>query len=622
MRYFFLLLLFLVCLSQGNAQTAPANQRWQQRAEYKMDIDFDVQKHRYEGKQTLTYFNNSPDTITRVFYHLYFNAFQPGSGMDVRNKDLPDSDPRVGSRIGKLKDDEIGFIKVKSLQQDRSKLDYETNETILEVKLQRPLPPGGKTVLTMEWDAQVPLQIRRSGRMNSEGIDYSMSQWYPKLCEYDEQGWHANPYIGREFYGVWGDFEVNITIDPAWKMAAGAILQNSNEIGFGYDQPDSPIKPTSGKRTWKWKVENVHDFMWAADPEYVHLQRKAKDGTLMHFFYVPGNKTTENWTALPEVMDEAFSYIAKTYGPYPYGQYYFIQGGDGGMEYPLGTLITGHRSFNSLVGVSVHELMHSWYQMMMGTNEALYAWMDEGFTSYASDDVMNYLAGKNLLRNVQVKKDPHVDDITGYLGFRESGKDEALSVHADHFQTNTGYSVAAYVKGSLFLLQTQYIIGKQAFNKGMLDYYRTWRFKHPTPNDFIRIMEHASELELDWFKEYFVNTTHLPDYKVEEVKKDGRKNATVVMRRVGLMPMPLDVQVTLSDGSKHLFTIPLDLMRGAKNPESSAEVLKVAKDWPWVNRTYELEVPFKLDEITEVEIDPSQRMIDTNRDDNRWQKKS
>jgi aminopeptidase N len=156
----------------------------------------------------------------------------------------------------------------------------------------------------------------------------------------------------------------------------------------------------------------------------------------------------------------------------------------------------------------------------------------------------------------------------------------------------------------------------------MLDYYRTWRFKHPTPNDFVRVMEHASGLELDWFKEYFVNTTHLPDYKVEEVKKDGRKNAVVVLKRVGLMPMPLDVQVTLADGSKHLFTVPLDIMRGAKSSESSANPLKVAKDWPWVNRAYELEVPFKLDEITEVEIDPSQRMIDTLREDNRWQKKS
>src|SRR5690606_33634219 len=143
-----------------------------------------------------------------VFYHLYFNAFQPGSMMDVRSRSLPDPDKRVSDRIFHLKNDEIGYQKVKSLNMNGKPLNFETNETILEVSLIEPILPHGSAVFDMEFEGQVPLQIRRSGRDNDEGVQYSMAQWYPKMCEYDYQGWHANPYVGREFYGIWGDFDV------------------------------------------------------------------------------------------------------------------------------------------------------------------------------------------------------------------------------------------------------------------------------------------------------------------------------------------------------------------------------------------------------------------------------
>ena len=178
-----------------------------------------------------------------------------------------------------------------------------------------------------------------------------------------------------------------------------------------------------------------------------------------------------------------------------------IQGGDGGMEYPMATLITGERSLGSLVGVSVHELMHSWYQMALGTNESLYAWMDEGFTSWASDEVMNHLRGQGLIPG-RALDDPHASDYQGYVNFAKSGFEEPLITHADHFVTNTAYGIAAYVKGAVFLAQLEYVIGKEAFRKGMLRYYNTWKFKHPNANDFIRVMEKQSGLELDWYREY------------------------------------------------------------------------------------------------------------------------
>ena len=200
--------------------------RWQQRAEYVMDVQLDVSTHKLRGIQKLTYYNNSKDTLTKVYYHLYFNAFQPGSMMDVRSRSLPDPDPRVEDRIAHLKDNEIGYQHIQSLKQDGKDISFHTIGTLLEVTLKKPLLPASKTVFDMVFEAQVPLQIRRSGHSSREGISYSMTQWYPKLAEYDHQGWHAYPYVAREFHGVWGDFDVKITIDPAFVI--------------GYSIPPSP----------------------------------------------------------------------------------------------------------------------------------------------------------------------------------------------------------------------------------------------------------------------------------------------------------------------------------------------------------------------------------------------
>ncbi|RMG78289.1 MAG: M1 family peptidase [Bacteroidetes bacterium] len=609
--------ILLICLTSFGLHAQP--DRWQQRAEYKMDIQMDVKTHRFTGKQTLKYYNNSPDDLDRVFYHLYFNAFQPGSMMDVRSRTIPDPDPRVGDRISKLGPDEIGYQKIKSLTHNGKPVSYEVVGTILEVTLNEPIPAGGTAVFDMEFEAQVPVQIRRSGRDNREGIAYSMSQWYPKMCEYDYQGWHANPYIGREFYGIWGDFDVTISIDADYILGATGYLQNPEEIGYGYEPKGTAVKRSNtGILTWHFVAPNVHDFMWAADPDYEHLTYERPDGLVLHFFFQPGEQTTENWHMLPKIMDRAFDFINKTYGQYPYKKYSFIQGGDGGMEYPMGTLITGNRPLRSLVGVSVHELMHSWYQMALGTNESLYPWMDEGFTSYASSEVMNYLKKEKLIPG-EPSEFPHAGANGGWVRFAESGIAEPMSIHSDHYQTNRAYGVNAYVKGEAFLTNLSYVIGKEAFDTGMLRYYDTWKFKHPNPNDFIRIMEKTSGLELDWFKEYMVNTTHTINYGIKSVNREGKKQTKITLERIGKFPMPIDLVVTYKKGKTETFHIPLRIMRGAKAPEND-QPRTVAEDWPWTHPTYELILDKKLKHVERIEIDPSQRMADSDRNDNIWNK--
>ena len=593
----------LILLTILNAHTIWAQaDRWQQRVKYIMEIDFDARHHQFTGTQRLTYYNQSPDGLDRVFYHLYLNAFQPGSAMDVNSRTIPDPDFRVFNRIAYLQPDEIGYQKVLSLKQDGQPLTWSVEGTILEVTLAQPVLPGDSTMLEMEFEAQVPIQIRRNGRDSEEGVDYSMAQWYPKICNYDYQGWHANPYIGREFYGIFGAFDVAITIDRDYIVAATGYLQSQEEAGK--------------KRRWHFSAPLVNDFVWAADPDYVHTRFTRPDSLTLNFYYLKNGNNVEEWKRLPVIMDTVFNYLNPRYGKYPYRQFSFIQGGDGGMEYPMATLITGNRSLGSLVGVSVHEVIHSWYPMTLGTNEALYAWMDEGFAIYVSNETMNYLRSIGMLPGQEPRKNPMGPSYAGYLNLVRSGLEEPMTTHADHFQTNYAYGQAAYDKGAVFLHQLSYVTGIQAFRQGMLDYFETWKFHHPNVNDFIRVMEKASGLELDWYKEYFIQTTLSPDYGIGQLRPLEAQRSVLVLNRIGPMPMPLDVLVTTIDGKAYLYNIPLDIMRGAKAPEKEDAGWTVAPDWMWVAPVYELTLPYPPDQIKTVEIDPSLRMADIDRSNN------
>lgn len=608
-----LLSVFIIFIyNPGRAQSK--KYYWQQHINYKMDVKLDVVTNQFSGKQIIRYKNNSPDVLNKVFFHLYLNAFQPGSEMDVRSRTIADPDPRVADRILHLDADEIGYQRIIKLTQNGSPVQHKTEGTILEVPLAKPVKPGQRATFVMEYEAQVPIQVRRNGRDNKEGIRYSMSQWYPKMCEYDEQGWHANPYVGREFYGVWGDFDVSITLDKDYVVAATGVLQNANETGHGY-APEPKSKPE--KLTWRFIAKDVHDFVWAADPGFVHDVHTCADGLKLHTFYKTTPDYLENWKALPAIMEEAINFINPRYGKYPYPVYSFIQGGDGGMEYPMATLITGNRSLNSLVGVSVHELLHSWYQMVLGFDESHYAWMDEGFSDYVETQVMEYLRSKQLVPG-EVKEFPYESSYKNYKDLVEQGIEEPLSTHADHFNYNTAYSIAAYIKGSLFLNQLNYVIGDEAFKKGMLDFFNAWKFKHPDANDFIRIMEKTSGLELDWYKEYMVYSTKTIDYSIDTFYKDN-DITRIVLSRAGKMPMPVDLHVHLIDGSTIVYIIPLDIMRGAKNESlDNGEKMMILEDWTWVNPFYEIESSIPFDQIESITIDPSRRMADINRSDNVW----
>lgn len=599
------LFLFVITGTAAFAQTG----RFQQSVDYKMEVDMNVTTNQYSGTQILKYTNNSPDTLYKVFYHLYFNAFQPGSMMDERSRSISDPDRRVGDRINALSPSEIGYLHVNSLTMDGMKVDFEEVETILEVTLPKPILPHSEVEFNMSFVGQVPIQIRRSGRDSSEGVRYSMSQWYPKMANYDEQGWHSNPYIGREFYGIWGDFDVKITIDKSYTLGGTGYLQNPNQIGHGYEDKGVTVpKPTGETLTWHFKAPMVHDFMWAADPKYRHEKVEMENGITVHHLFIPTEETTENWEKLKEYTPKAINFLSEHFGQYPYKQFSVIQGGDGGMEYAMSTLITGGRNLRGLVGVMAHELAHSWFHGVLATNESLYPWMDEGFTSYASSLTMSEIYSPS--------ENPLAGSYSGYYRLVKSGKEEPMSTHSDHYHTNSAYSSAAYSKGAVFLEQMGYIIGADVRDRGMHRYWNTWKFKHPNANDLIRVMEKESGLELDWYKEYFVYTTKTINYGIKEVNPQGDQT-DIILERIGLMPMPIDLVITYKDGSQEMVYLPLAIMRGEKAPEAGAPNRILTEDWPWTNISKKITIDRKMNSIKSIEIDPSKRLADVEQENNK-----
>jgi hypothetical protein len=588
------------------------NSYWQQKVDYKMEIDMDVTSYQYKGKQELKYTNNSPDTLNRVFYHLYFNAFQPGSEMDVRSRTIADPDRRVKDRISKLNPTEIGYIKPTSLKQDGKPLEYEVVGTILEVTLNKAILPGESTVFDMVWDAQVPEQIRRSGRNNSEGIELSMAQWYPKLAEYDFEGWHADPYIAREFHGVWGDFDVKITLDANYTIGGTGYLQNPDDIGHGYEAPGQKAKkPKKGKYTWHFIAPNVHDFTWAADTNYIHDTYPGPNGVTLHFFYNNDPDIIENWKNLQPKTAELMDFFNKNIGAYPYKQYSVIQGGDGGMEYAMCTLISGNGKFAGLMGVTSHEMAHSWFQFLLATNEAKHEWMDEGFTSYISDEAINAV-------NKEEDPNPHAGSYRGYYYLAKSGNEQPQTTHADRYSSNRTYGISAYSKGAVFLAQLEYVIGSDNLKKTLKRYFKDFSFKHPTPNDFIRSAEKVSGFELNWYLMDWTQTTNTIDYAIKSVLVSDDKTQ-VVLERKGLMPMPIDLFVTYEDGSEESFYIPLQMMRGEKpNPYPSLK-RSVLKDWAWAFPEYSFEID-NGKKVKNMKIDVSERMADVDLENNTFEK--
>lgn len=574
---------------------------WQQEVAYTIDVTLDAETHRLRADQQMTLYNQSPDTLDRVFLHLYFNAFQPGSRMDVRTRTIPDPDSRVGDRISLLAEEERGFHRVTSLERDGLPLAWKVDGTVMEVPLEDPLLPGDSVQLEMEWEGQVPLQIRRSGRDNAEGIAYSMAQWYPKFANYDRHGWHTEAYIGREFFAPFGTFDLSITMGRDYRVVATGIRQGDPEpVG------DEELR-------WQFYSERVHDVMWAADPDYREATLEMRTGPVLRFYYqtdpVAENASESeqqallnHWEALPGYTARAFEWMANHVGPYPYSEYNVIQGGDGGMEYGTGTLITGNRSLESLVGVTVHELVHAWFQGVLATNESREAWIDEGTTSWLSSRIMAELFGDQT-------QDRMENHYRNYRAIVDAGLEEPMNRHSDRFNRNVAYSIATYSKGAIFFHQLAHVVGEKALDRGVKRFYLEHAYTHPDGEDLLRAIERESGMQLDWYYEDWVESVRTIDYAISDVSRTD-EGVRVELENLGEMPMPVDLLVRRSNGEELWVHIPLAMTRGTKAVQDGPERWREESAWRWVDAGYELDLAIEWDQIESLELNPDGRVAD------------
>ena len=581
-------------------------QYWQQAVEYTMEVALDHESATYSGVQKIVYTNNSPETLNKVFYHLYFNAFKPGSEMAVRQKNSADKNTRFKVSIDSLTPKQEGYLRVSGLTQNGVLLNPIDSETILEVPLHASIAPGESAIFELAFEGHVPDVIRRAGKNSREGIAFSMAQWYPKMAEYDREGWNADPYTGREFHGVWGNFDVKITLNKDFMVAASGYLQNAETIGKGYSDRKR-AKTKKGKITWHYIAPMVHDFTWAADVDYIHDTYPGPNDVDLHFFYKNDPEIIENWKRLQPHTAELMEYYNSKVGQYPYKQYSVVQGGDGGMEYGMLTLITGGRNYGSLFGVTAHELAHSWFQHVLATNETKHEWMDEGFTSFISSLAENEILNQN-------KDFPLEGSYRGYFALAASGGEMPQSTNANRYYHNYAYERTAYSKGAVFLGQLSYIVGKEKVFEILQTYYNEWKFKHPLPNDLRRIAERISGIQLQWFLTDWTQTTNTINYSIDAVE-EAMTGTTIRLKRKEVMPMPLEILIQYKNGEVELHYIPISLMRGEKENPYGLE-WKIQPDWTWANLDYSFTIDKEKNQIEAIVIDPSNLMADIDKTDN------
>ncbi len=611
-----LLLWLLLSAAFAAAQTSPD---WQQRVRYEMDLRLDTEHHHMRGRSQIVYYNHSPDTLRQVFFHLYFNAFHPQSMMAERNRHLPDPDRRVVPRIWQLGPEEQGFHRITYLAQEGKSLTFRITDTVLQAELTRPLAPGDSTVFELRFHSQVPRQTRRSGRDNAEGIDFSMSQWYPKIAAYDGRGWHPDPYIGREFYGVFGTFDVRITLPACYTIGATGVLLNAEEVGHGYDRISSRGWTRFDPReeglqcmpgdslTWHFRAANVHDFAWAADPDYIHeAWHDDSLGVTYHLLFQPD--VAERWQPMRQWVPWLIRYYSRRIGRYPYPQFTVVQAGDGGMEYPMINFITGRRSPFSLLGVTAHEAAHEWFYGVLASNENAYAWIDEGFTSWATTEAIAHLLGQ---------MPDHRDAMLSVVRLQQMGLFERLNTPADWFASNVAYSVAAYSGGEMLLDLLGYVISDSLRDAFLQAYFRTYGLRHPNPYDVEKVAEQVSGLRLDWFFEQLTNSTYTYDDALEVAAQQRTPEGwrvTLRLRRRGTMFLPVDLRLTLADGRAQWVHVPLGLAQGHK-PVPSDWI--VTEPWLWTFPRYTLTLTLPTP-VVRAELDPLQRTPDHNRLNNTW----
>ena len=593
------------------ASGEPGPDYWQQRVDYRIRAVLDTTTHRITGSETITYTNNAPVALQELWLQLDQNLFAAGS--------LGDALIEPGSRWrGAFEGGGFQITRVEVVQDGRRYAPhYLIDDTRMRIDLNAPLPArGGQLQLEIDFSFIVPeYGADRMGRLRvAQGTVYEIAQWYPRLYVFDDvNGWNVAPYLGQgEFYLEYGNFDVEITVPRNFIVVATGELLNPDEVLTETQQarlaqarrsaetvhiirPEEVGRPETrpageGPLTWRFHAENVRDFAWAASQAFIWDAASWQDVLVMSVYPKEGLGTPEQpgWEASTRYVRHSIAHYSEMWYPYPYPVAINVAGIVGGMEYPMIVFCSVRARGQGLFGVTDHEFGHTWFPMIVGSDERRYAWQDEGFNTFINYYSNLAFYGEKAARTQRLQPDYIVRRM------QDSLVHQPIMTYPDQIRPQALGFVAYRKPGFGLRLLREYVLGPERFDRAFRTYIRRWAFKHPQPADFFRTIENVAGEDLDWFWRGWFYSTDLLDQAIDSVRVAEGQTRLYLHNRQGLV-FPVVVEATYADGRKARYRFPVELWAtGARQT---------------------VEIP---GEATQVELDPDHLLPDVDRTNNVW----
>ena len=542
------------------ADGSPGEEYWQQRADYSIDVTLDTTARTVSGRVSITYTNNSPDTLRFAWLQLDQNLYRPGS---VGSALFPE-DSRWGVR---------GFhggYDISNVTVNGKPAASHVNDTGMRVEFARPLAPSGAKV-TIAMDFQFNVPEHGSDRMGRDGTLYEIAQWYPRMYVYDDvRGWNTDPYLGQgEFYLEYGDIDYTVTAPAGYTIAGSGVLQNPNQVLPAVQRQrlaraaksdtviqivtmaEAKATPTAGTKTWRFSARNVRDVAWAGAPDF-RWDATSWNGIVTQAYY-QWPRAGAGWENAAENTQWSVRLYSTRFHSYPYPQATSVAGPVGGMEYPMFVMVHYSNQPQGAFGTIDHEHGHEWFPMMVGSNERRYAWMDEGFNTYI-----------NTFSNEA--REPGTSLWPAYMkNWRtvvENGTQSPLMTPPDRINAGALGAIGYRKPAAVLLTLRNHVVGAETFDAAFREYTRRWAFKHPTPADFFRTVENFTGEDLSWFWRGFFYTTDVLDIGIDSVsttQSEGGTTAMVTMTKHTSIPFPVELRFKLADGSAQDARLPVQI---------------------------------------------------------------
>ncbi|EAZ79839.1 M1 family metallopeptidase [Algoriphagus machipongonensis] len=598
----------------------PGPNYWQMETDFTINASLDPSTQTITGSEKIMVHNNSKDDLEAIVLRLDHNIFRA----DVpRGSSVPaeQTEGMIVTRIT-VGGEEVDLKAAPRRRNDPPALRaYGLTQTVATISLVDPIKAGTSVELEIDWHTKLPGGDGGRGHRMTQRFDSTLfqpTQWFPRLAKYDDlRGWETSVYLGpAEFFNNFGKFDVSITMPEGWIVTGTGVLQNPEELltDKALDQyskvlesdeeltivgENDPKTQSGGEKTWHFVADKVNDFAWATSNKFIWKGTRAnipgKGYVPIYMVFIP--ERARYFEQAAEKTRHAMEFYSELWAPYPFPQLTLQDGPSAGMEYPM--------VINSNQGAADHETAHQWWPMMLGTNETRYGWMDEGFNQY-----MNILSGADS------RNEAYDLDGLGQRYGRISGSEDEAPMMWSANNGGEGYGFQTYGKTPLMLSMLGGIVGDEAVIEGIRKYTDVWKYKHPSPWDFMFFMNHELDQNLEWFWYYWLFTTEAVDGSIENVETvDGK--TTVTVRQDGQMPAPVVLRVEFEDEGTDIKSLPNSKIID----ENTVEVTWPVTVWFDGNKTFEAQMDFGGRKIKNITLDPHGRFPDYEVKDNVWPRK-